>query len=189
VGSPCWHPRLSCVRVSVLLFGGPRWPVPLPPLQLLACADRTHARRDRRAHVATQRQIGTRPPLQVPAYPHLPPASLISPLHTHPSCAHPFFKLVGASPSPGPLRPNPPPVELGHHPRPCSATVRHNLAIVPAPPKANFPAGPPFLTPPFSLSRRLVDDDRRYRYRAVELRPPGQPLPPHAFFARAESPA
>jgi hypothetical protein len=82
-----------------------------------------------------------------------PPASLISPLHTHPSCAHPFFKVAGASPPPGLLCPNPPPVELSHLPRPCSATVSHILAIVPAPPKVNFPAGPPFLSPLFSLSR------------------------------------
>jgi hypothetical protein len=106
--------------------------------------------------------------------PHTPtsPALLISPLHTHPSYAHPFFKLPEASPSLGLLRPNPPPVELGHRPRPCSATVRHNLAIILAPPKVNFPVGPLFLSPPFSLSRRLVVGDRRYRHRAVEPRPP-----------------
>jgi hypothetical protein len=48
---------------------------------------------------------------------------------------------------------------------------------------------PPFLSPPFSLSRRLVTGDRWYRYRAIEPRPLGQPQPPRAFFARAESPA
>jgi hypothetical protein len=113
-----------------------------PLLQPLACADRAHTRRDRRTHVATQRQTGTPTPSTSPRTPPPPPASLISPLHTYPSCAHPFFKPAGASPSPGPLRPNPRPVEIDHHPRPCSATVRHNLAIVPAPPKVNFPTGP-----------------------------------------------
>jgi hypothetical protein len=161
---------------------------PFPLLQPLACTDRTHARRDRRAHIATQLQTGTSTPLQVPTHPHFPPVSLISPLPTHPSCARPFFKLVGAPPSPGPLRPNLSPVELGRRPRPCSATVRPSLAIVPAPPEVNFPAGPSLLSPPFSMSHRLVAGDRRYRSRAIEPRPPCQPRPPRAFFAPMESP-
>jgi hypothetical protein len=57
------------------------------------------------------------------------------------------------------------------------------------PPEVNFPTELSFLSPPFSLSRRLVAGDRRYWYRAVELRPPGQPQPPRAFFAHAEPPA
>jgi hypothetical protein len=149
MGSPCWRPGLSCVCVSVSLFSGPRSPVLLPLLQPLACADRTHARRDRHAHVATQRLTGTPTPSTSPRIPPPPPASLISPLHTHPSCAHPFFKLARASPSPGPLRPNPPPVELDHRPRPCCTTIRHNLAIVPAPPKVNFPPDLLFYFPCF----------------------------------------
>jgi hypothetical protein len=44
VGSPCQCPSLSCVRVSVSLFGGPRSPVPLPLLQPLSCADHAHTR-------------------------------------------------------------------------------------------------------------------------------------------------
>jgi hypothetical protein len=91
-------------------------------------------------------------PSSSPRTPPPPPASLISPLHTHPSYAHPFFKLAGASPSPGLLRPNPPPAELGHRPRPCSAIIRHSLAIVLAPPKVNFPVGPLFLSPCFLCS-------------------------------------
>jgi hypothetical protein len=159
-----------CLRVCAAV---PRAPLasPSPLLQPLACADRAHARRDRRAHIATQRQTGFPTPSSSPRIPPPPPASLISPLHTHPSCAHPFFKVAGASPPPGLLRPNLPLVELDHLPRPCSATVSHILAIVPAPPKVNFPAGPPFLSPLFSLSHRLVAGDRRCWFRAVEPRP------------------
>jgi hypothetical protein len=111
-------------------------------------------------------------PLYKSRTPPPPLASLISPLPTHPSCARPFFKLAEASPSPGLLRPNPSPVELDRRPRPCSTLVRHSLATVPAPPEVNFPAGPSFLSPPFTLSHRLVAGDCRYRYRAVEPRPP-----------------
>jgi hypothetical protein len=145
-----WHVVRSRVGVAV-----PRAPLasPSPLLQPLACADRAHAHRDRRAHVASQRQTSIPTPSSSPRTPPPPPASLISPMHTHPSCAHPFFKLAGASPLPGLLRLNPPPVEPGHRPRPCSATVRHNLAIVLAPPKVNFSAEPLFLSPLFSLSR------------------------------------
>ena len=189
VGSPCRPFGPSCARASVLLSRGPRSPVPSPLLQQLACADRAHARRDRRAHIATQLQTGTPTPSTSPRTHPSPPASLISPLPTHLSCAHPLFNLAGASPSPGLLRPNLPPVELGRRRRPCSATVRHSLGTVPAPPEVNFPAGPSFLSPLFSLSHRLVTGDHRYQYRAVEPRPLGQPQPPRAFFARAESPA
>jgi hypothetical protein len=182
-----WPVVRSRVCVAV-----PRAPLvgPSPLLQSLACADRAHARRDRCAQVASQRQTGIPTPFSSPCTPPPPTVSLISPLHTHPSYAHPFFKLAGASPSPGLLRPNPPSVELGHRPRPCSTTVRHSLTIVLAPPKVNFPAGPLFLPPPlFSLSRRLVAGDRRYRYHAVEPRSPSQLQPPRAFFACVESPA
>jgi hypothetical protein len=51
----------------------------------------------------------SRPPLQVPARIHFPPVPLTSPLHTHTSCARPFFHLTRAPPSPGFLRPIPPP--------------------------------------------------------------------------------
>jgi hypothetical protein len=116
--------------------------------------------------------------------PHTPTSPL-----THPSCAHLFFKLAEASPSPGLLRPNPPPAERDHRPQPCFATVKHSLAIVLAPPKVNFPVGPLFLPPLFSLFHRLAAGDRRYRYRAVVPRPPDQLQPPHALFSRVESPA
>jgi hypothetical protein len=131
---------IVCSRVHVAV-PRPRLASPSPLPQPLTCADRAHARRDRYAHVTSQRQNDITTPSSSPRTPPPPPASLISPLHTHLSCTHPFFKLAGASPSPGLLRPNPPPVELGHHPRPCFATIRHNLAIVLAPPKVNFPAG------------------------------------------------
>jgi hypothetical protein len=42
-------------------------------LQPLACADRTHARRDRHTHVATQLQTGTLTPSTSPRTPHFPP--------------------------------------------------------------------------------------------------------------------
>jgi hypothetical protein len=152
VGSPCQRPGPLCARAPVAV---PRAPLasPCPLLQPLAYADRADARRDHRAHIASQRQTGIPTPSSSPRTPPPPPASLISPLHTHPSCAHPFFKLVGASLSLGSLRPNSPPVRLDHHPRPCSAAVRHSLTIVLAPPKVNFPAGPLFLSPLVSLSR------------------------------------
>jgi hypothetical protein len=176
-----------CSRVCAAVLW-PRLPVPFPSFNRSpARTARTHAEIVAPTSPPSAKPA-SRPPLQVPTYPHLPPASLILPLHTHPSCAHPFFKLTGASPSPGLQRPNPPLVELGHRPRACSATVRHSLAIVPPPPKVNFPVGPTFLSPPFSLSRRLVAGDRWCRYRVVEPRTLGQQQPPRAFFARVESP-
>jgi hypothetical protein len=139
-----------------------------------------------RRHLAPNRHPD---PLYKSPHIPLPPASLISPLPTHPSCARLFFKLARASPLPGPLRPISSPVELGDRPRSCSATVTPSPALVPAPPEVNFPAGPSLLSPPSSLFRRLVVGDRRYQSRAVKPRPPCQPRPPRAFFARAESPA
>jgi hypothetical protein len=112
VGTPCRRFGLSCARASMPLSHVPRSSVPSPLLQPLACVDRAHARQDCRAHVATQLQTGTPTPSTSPCTPPLPPALLISPLPTHPSCARPFFKLAGASPSPSPLRPNSSPVEL-----------------------------------------------------------------------------
>jgi hypothetical protein len=162
---------------------------PPPLLQPLARADRVHARRDPHAHVAPNAKLSSRPPPQVPTRTHFPSASFISPLHTHSSCARPFFKLVGAPPSPGFLRPNPPPVELDRRPRPCSATARQSLVVVFASPKVNFPTGLLLLSPSFSLFRQLAADDLRYRYRAVIPRPLGQPQLPRAFFAHVESPA
>jgi hypothetical protein len=187
VGSPCRRFGPSCACASVSLSRGPRSLVPSPSFNRSPMrTTRTPRSSCPRRHPALNRHPD---PLYKSPHSPPPPASLISPLPTHPSCVHPLFKLVRASPSPGLLSPNPPPVELGCRPRPCSAIVRHNLATVPAPPEVNFPAGPSFLSPPFSLSRRLVASDRQYRYRVVELRPPGQPQPPRAFFARAESPA
>jgi hypothetical protein len=101
-----------CAAVSRASLASPFSPL----LQPLASADHTHARRDCRAHVATQLQIGTPTPSTSPRTAPPPPASLISPLPTHLSCPRPFFKLTEASPSPGLLCPNPPPVELGRRP-------------------------------------------------------------------------
>jgi hypothetical protein len=151
--------------------------------------DRAHARRDCHAHVTTQLQTGTLTPSTSPRTPHFPPASLISPLPTHPSCTCRFFKPTGASPSPGPLRPNSSPVELGRRPRSCCATVKPSPVLIPAPPEVNFPAGLSLLSPPFPLFHQLVTGDRRFRSRAVEPSPPGQPQPARALFARVESPA
>jgi hypothetical protein len=180
--------RYALARLCHCPAGPTRQSLPLL-LQPLACADRVHARRDRRTHVATQLQTSTLTPSTSPRTPHFPPASLISPLPTHPSCARRFFKPVGASQSPGPLRLNSSPVELGRRPRSCSATVTPSLALIPAPPEVNFPTGLSLLSPPFPLFRQLVAGDRRFRSRAVEPSPPGQPQPPRALFARAESPA
>jgi hypothetical protein len=141
---------LVCVAVP----GGPLASLS-PLLQPLTHADRAHAHRDRHAHVASQCQTSIPTPSSSPRTPPPPPASLILPLHTQPSCAHPFFKHAGASPSPCLLRMNPPPAELGHRPRPCSTTVGHSLAIVLAPSKVNFLAGPLF----FSLPRFLCPVD------------------------------
>jgi hypothetical protein len=209
VGSPCRSRPAPLFPFSLSLFGGvalsalrpvmrsrvcaavPRAPLasPSPLLQPLACADRAHARRYRRAHVATKIQTDTPTPSTSPRTPHFPPASLISPLPTHSSCARPIFKLAGASLSPDPLHPNSSPVELGRRPRSCSATVRPSLALVPAPPEVNFPAESSLLSLPFSLFRRLVTGDRRYRSRAVEPRLPCKPRSPRAFFVCVESPA
>jgi hypothetical protein len=99
-----------------------------PPrlLQPLARADRLHARQDRLPHVAPSAKSLSRPPPQVPARTHFLSASFISPLHTHPSCARPFFKLVGAPLSLGLLHLNPPPAKLDRRPRSCSATARQS---------------------------------------------------------------
>jgi hypothetical protein len=171
VGPPCQRPSPLLARASVSLFRGPRLPVSLPSFNRSpARTARTHTEIAAPTSPPCAKPA-SRPPPQVPAHPHLPPASLISPLHTHPSCTHPFFKLAGASPLLGLLRPNPPPSELGPHPRPYSATVRHNLAIVLAPPKVNFLARRSFLSPLFSLFCRLAAGDRRYRYCVVVPRP------------------
>jgi hypothetical protein len=178
-----WPVARSCVRVAVLR-------APLASLSpLLQPLARVRAHRDRRAHVASRCQTNTSTPSSSPRTPSLPPASLISPLHTHPSCARPFFKLAGASPSLGLQRLNPPPAELSHRPRPRSTIIRHSLVVVLAPPKVNFPTGPLFLSPSFSLFHQLVADDHWYRYCTVVPRPLGQPQLPHDFFTRTESPA
>jgi hypothetical protein len=177
--------RYALARLCCYPVGPARQSLPL----LLACVDRAHARRDRRAHVATQLQTGTLTPSTSSRTPHFPPASLISPLPTHPSCARRFFKPAGASPSPGPLRPNSSPVELDRRPRSCSATVMPSPVLIPAPPEVNFPAGLSLLSPPFPLFCQLVAGDRQFWSRAVEPSPPGQPQPLRALFARAESPA
>jgi hypothetical protein len=186
VGSPCRCFGPLCARASVPLSHGPRSPVPPLLLQPLACADRAHTPRSPRPrrHLAPNRHPD---PSTSPRTPHFPLASLISPLRTHPSFARRFFKPAGASPSPGPLRPNSSLVELGRRPRSCSATVTPSPVLIPAPPEVNFPAGLSLLSPPFPLFRLLVIGDRRFWSRVVEPSPPGQPQPPRAQFARADS--
>jgi hypothetical protein len=177
-----------CAHASVSLFYGPRLPVSLPSF------NRSPARTVRtNTEIAAptsppSAKLPSRPPPQLPAHTHFSSGSFISPLHTHPSCACPFFKLVGAPPSTGLLRPNPPLAELDHHPQPCSATARHNLAVVLASPEVNFLAGL-LLSPLFYMFHQLAAGDRRYWNRAVVSRPPGQPQLPHAFFAHVELPA
>jgi hypothetical protein len=169
------------------LSHGPRSPVPPPPpstARLRGPRARTPRSPRPRRHPTPNRHPN---PLYKSPHTPLPPASLISPLPTHPSCARRFFKSAGASPSPGPLRPNSSPVEIDRRPRSCSATIMPNPVLIPAPPEVNFPAGLSLLSPPFPLFRQLVAGDHRFRSRAVEPSPPGQPQPPRALFARAES--
>jgi hypothetical protein len=161
VGPPCRCPGPLLARACVSLFCGPRLLVPLPSFNRSpAWTARTHT--DIAVPMSPpSAKPSSRPPPQVPTHTHFPSASLISPLHTHLSCARPFFKLVGASSSPGLLRPNPPPVEPDHCPRPYSATARHSLAVVLASPEVNFPTGLLLLSPLFSLFRQLAAGDRR----------------------------
>jgi hypothetical protein len=173
VGSHCRRFGSSCARASVPLSRGPRSPVLSPLLQPLAYADRAHARRDRHAHVTTQLQTSTPTPSTSPRTPPPPPCL------AHFASAHsselraPAFQAHRSFPVARP----PAPESITGRARPPSATVlhhhQHSLATVPAPTEVNFPAGPSFLSPPFSLSRRLVAGDRRYRYRTVEPRPRG----------------
>jgi hypothetical protein len=47
--------------------------------------------------------------------------------------------------------------------------------------RGEFPAGVPFLSPPFSLLRRLAVGDHRHRHHAVVPRSPSKPPPPRAL--------
>jgi hypothetical protein len=65
-----WPVVCSCVCAAVL------WALlasPFPLLQPLACADHAHACRDRRTHVATQRQTSILTPSSTPRVPPPPP--------------------------------------------------------------------------------------------------------------------
>jgi hypothetical protein len=185
-GSPYRRFSPLCARTYVPLSRRPHSPVPPPPpstARLRGPRARTPRSPRPRRHPAPNRHHD---PSTSPRTAHFPPASLISPLPTHPSCTRRFFKPIGASPSLGPMRPNSSSVELGRHPRSCSAT---GLVLIPAPTEVNFPAGLSLLSPPFPLFHQLIAGDRRFRSRVVEPSPPGQPQPPRALFARAESPA
>jgi hypothetical protein len=125
VGSPCRRFGPSCARVSVPLSRGPRLPVPPPLFQPLACADRAHARRDCRTHVATQLQTGTPTPSTSPRTP--PPL----PCLTHFASAHspelraPVFQAHRSFPVARPPAPEP----AAGSARPSSVTVlRHHQA-------------------------------------------------------------
>jgi hypothetical protein len=162
VGPPHRRPGPLRARVSVSLFRWPRLPVPLPSFNRSPA--RTVHTHDKTATPTSppSAKPSSRPPPQVPARTHFPSASFNSPLHTHPSCTCPFFKLVGAPSSLGLLRPNPPPAELVHCPRLCSTTAKQSLAVNFASPEVNFPAGLLLLSPPFSMFHQLATDDRRY---------------------------
>jgi hypothetical protein len=124
--------------------------------------------------------VPTSPPSSKPApdplykSPHTP----TSPCFAHSTSAHspelraPVFQARRSFPVARPPAPEP----AAGRARPSSVTVLHHRQAqprtVPAPPEVNFPVGPSFLSPPFSLSRRLFTGDRRYRYRVVKPRPP-----------------
>jgi hypothetical protein len=69
--------------------------------------------------------------------------------------------------------------------RPLSSIVLRHRYAQPCP----HPCSTQGEFPPFPLFCQLVASDCRFRSRAVEPSPPGQPQPPRALFARAESPA
>jgi hypothetical protein len=114
--------------------------------------------------------------------PHTPTSSCLAhfaPAHS-PKLRAPVLQARQSFPVARP----PAPESAAGRARPPSPTVLHHHQAQPrhrsCPTQGEFPAGPPFLFPLFSLSRRLVTGDRRYRYRAVEPRPPtnrNRPVP------------
>jgi hypothetical protein len=188
MGSPCWRFGLSCARASVQLSRGPNSLVPSPSFNRSPTRTvRTHAEIVARTSPPISKPA-PRPPLQVPAHPHLPCLAHFASAHS-PKLRAPTFQARRSFP----VARSPEPESAAGRARPPSATVLRHRQAQPRhhsrPTRGEFPRraffSPP---PPFSLSRRLVAGDRRYRYRAVEPRPPGQPQPPRAFFARAELP-
>jgi hypothetical protein len=163
MGPPCRCPGPLRSRASVSLFLGPRLLVSLPSFNR-SPADHAHTHRDRRAHVASQRQTAVSTPPQVPAHTRFPSASFISPLHTHPSCASPFIKFAGAPPRKASC--------ARIRPQQSFATARHSLAVILASPEVKFRAELLLLSPLFSLFHQLAAGDRWYRYHAVVPRPP-----------------
>jgi hypothetical protein len=126
VGSPCRRFGLLCARAYVPLSHDPRSLVPL--LQPLACADRAHARRDRRAHVTTQLQTGTPTPSTSPRTPHFPlPRSF---------CLCPLTRAARARSSSSlelPIARPPKPEFIAGRARPPSAIVLHQRQAQPRP--------------------------------------------------------
>jgi hypothetical protein len=102
----------------------------------------------------------SRPPLQVSACSHFPPAPLTLPLRTHPSCARSFFPIAGAPPSTGFLHPISSPARPVRRLRPSYATARQSSAVDCASPEVNFSIGLLLLSPPFSLFHQLAAGDR-----------------------------
>jgi hypothetical protein len=152
VGSPRRCPGPLRAHAPVSLSCGSHLSVPLPSFN-------RSTERTARTHAETiaptlppSAKPSSRPPPQVPACTHFPSTSFISPLHTHLSCALPFFKLAGASPLPGLLRPNSPSSELAGRPRQCSATARQSFTVDFASLEVNFPPDFSFSLPRFLCS-------------------------------------
>jgi hypothetical protein len=159
VGSPCRRFGPSCARATVSLSHGPRSPVPWPARrQPLACADRAHARRDRRAHVATQLQTGTPAPSTSPRTPPPPPCLAHFATAHSPELRAPVFQARWSFPvarppasEPAAGRARPPSVTVLHHrhaqPRHRSRPTRGEF-----PHRTFFSLSPVFSVP--SISRR-----------------------------------
>jgi hypothetical protein len=116
----------SCVCAAV-----PRAPLasPSPLLQLLTCADRAHARRDRRAHVTTQLQTGTPTPSTSPRTPPLPPCLAHFASAHSPELREPVLQARRSFPVARP----PAPEFVAGRARPLSAIVLHQRQAQPHP--------------------------------------------------------
>jgi hypothetical protein len=189
VGSPCRRFGPLCARASVPLYHGPRSPVPPPPpstARLRGPRARTPRSSRPRRHPAPNRHPD---PLYKSPHTPLPPCLAHFTSAHSPELRAPVHQARRSFPV---ARPPAPEFVVGRAWLPSAIVLRHryaSLVLIPAPPEVNFPAGLSLLSPPFPLFRQLVVGDRRFRSRAVEPSPSGQPQSPCALFARAESPA
>jgi hypothetical protein len=126
-------------------------------LQPLACADRAHARRDRRSHVATQLQTGTLTPSTSPRTPHFTCLAHCTSAHS-PELRAPVLQARRSFPV---ARPPAPEFAAGRA-RPPSAIVLHHRYAQPRPhpcstrgefPRRTFSSLSPISSVP-SISRR-----------------------------------